>query len=118
MEQQNFFDRKTEKTSLSDKQFILYALGEFQARGKELVGRELPLDRLKGALRRAAEDLGVEEISDEQAANVFRALGARVVQVPTFVAKHPYRITVSKELAEKALETYRNKIEKMKKAGV
>jgi len=117
MEQQTFFDKKTEKTTSSDKQFVLYALGEFQARGKELAGRELPLDRLKGALRRAAEDLGVEEISDERAANAFRALGARVVQVPTFVAKHPYRITVSNELAEKALETYQKKIEKLKKAS-
>ena len=80
----------------------LYALGEFQSRGKVLAGRELPLDRLRGALRRAAEVLGVEEPGDEQAVSTLEALGARVRRVPPFVAKHPFRVTAPPELAERA----------------
>lgn len=95
---------------------VLYALGEFQARGKLLARRELPLDRLRGALRRAAEEFEVEELSDEQAARVFTSLGAVVKQVPTFVAKHPYRVTVPNELAIRALEAYQKKIEKAQNA--
>ena len=91
---------------------MLYALGDFQARGKLLSGRDLPLDRLRGALRRAAEALDVEELDDEQAVAALGALGARVRRVPTFVAKHPYRITVPTELAERALTLLRE----MKKA--
>ncbi len=80
----------------------LYALGEFQARGKVLAGRELPLDRLRGALRRAAEALGIEEPGDEQAVSTLESLGARVRRVPPFVAKHPFRVTVPDELAGRA----------------
>lgn len=80
----------------------LFALGEFQARGKVLAGRELPLDRLRGALRRAAEVLGVEEPGDEQAVSTLESLGARVRRVPPFVAKHPYRVTAPQDLAERA----------------
>lgn len=112
MKQQNFFEKENRKTTTSDKQIVLYALGEFQARGKLLAERELPLDRLLGALRRAAETFGVEDLSDEQAAKIFKSLGALVKQVPTFVAKHPYRVTVPNELAARALETYRKRLEK------
>lgn len=113
MKQQNFFEKENRKaTTASDKQIVLYALGEFQARGKILAERELPLDRLLGALRRAAETFGVEDLSDEQAAKIFKSLGASVKQVPTFVAKHPYRVTVPNELATRALETYRKQLEK------
>jgi hypothetical protein len=113
MSQTSFFEKEKRKAeAASDKQLVLYALGEFQARGKELARRELPLDRLRGALRRAAEDFGVEELSDEAVASILRSLGARVVQVPTFVAKHPFRVTVPAELAEQALETYRKRVEK------
>ena len=112
MSQTSFFEKEKRKATASDKQLVLYALGEFQARGKELARRELPLDRLRGALRRAAEEFGVEELSDEAAAAILRALGARVVQVPTFVAKHPFRVTVPAELAEQAVETYRKRVEK------
>lgn len=102
---------------LFDKQMVLFALGEFQARGKVLAERELPLDRLRGALRRAAEVFEVEELSDEQVAKIFISLGAIVKQVPTFVAKHPYRITVSNELAQRALDSYRKRIEKAQKVS-
>ena len=93
-------DDETEK-------IILYALGEFQTRGFELIDRELPLDRLRGAFKRAAENFGFEEISDEKIADVLRNLGAKIVKVPNYVAKHPFRVTVQTELAERAREFYR-----------
>jgi hypothetical protein len=88
-------------------QLVLYALGEFQARGRVLAERELPLDRLRGALRRAAEATGSDELNDEDAAAVFQTLGARVRRVPPFVAKHPFRVTVPASLAARALEFYK-----------
>lgn len=117
MKQQNFFDKENKRATFSDLQMVLFALGEFQARGKVLAERELPLDRLRGALRRAAETFAVEEWTDDEAAKILGALGATVKQVPTFVAKHPYRIIVSNELAARALDTYRKRIEKTQKAG-
>lgn len=95
--------------------FVLYALGEFQARKKELVGRALPLDRLKGAFRRAAEVLRTNEPPDDALAEELKKLGARVVRVEQFVAKHPFRITVNQDLAARALDFYRKHIEQ---AGV
>jgi hypothetical protein len=85
---------------------VLYALGDFQARGKVLAQRDLPLDRLRGALRRASEAFDVEELSDEDAVAVFRTLGADVRQVPSFVAKHPFRVIVPRELADRAERAY------------
>jgi hypothetical protein len=38
-------------------------------------------------------------------------LGAEVRQVPPFVAKHPFRVIVPDELAERAQHTYREKQE-------
>ncbi|MDQ6785773.1 MAG: hypothetical protein M3033_03000 [Acidobacteriota bacterium] len=90
---------------------VLYALGEFQSRGKVLAARELPLDRLRGALRRAAEKFETAELSDEAIAEHLEKLGAKIVKVPNFVAKHPFRITVSLELAEKAKTIYQNSLE-------
>ena len=106
MEQTKLFDRKKVEGAADAERLALYALGEFQARGLALAGRELPLDRLRGALRRAAEDLGVEELSDEASVAAFESLGARVRRVPPFVAKHPYRVTVGAELSERAREFY------------
>jgi hypothetical protein len=106
MTQPNFFER--EKAGGTDAaRLVLYAFGEFQARGKVLAERDLPLDRLRGALRRAAESLGVEELDDEQASEAMSALGARVRRVPSFFAKHPYRVTVPAPLAERAQDFYR-----------
>lgn len=86
---------------------MLYALGEFQARGKLLAERDLPLDRLRGALRRAAENFDLTELSDEQAAEALGALGAHVRRVPAFFAKHPFRVVAPASLAERALDFYR-----------
>ena len=110
MLQPNFFPRRKKAQSQIAEQVVMRALGDFQARGKVLVGRELPLDRLRGALRRAAEAFDVEEITDEQVVATLEALGANVRQVPSFVAKHPYRITVETELAERGSQVFRESI--------
>ena len=112
MRQPTFFDRQAqEDQAQSAERVVVRALGEFQARGKVLAQRELPLDRLRGALRRAAEAFDVEELTDEQVAATLAGLGASVRQVPPFVAKHPYRITVQTELAEQALQLFRESAE-------
>jgi hypothetical protein len=106
MEQPKLFDRKKVEGAEQCEQLALYALGEFQSRGLVLAGRVLPLDRLRGALRRAAEDLGVEEITDEAAVAALASLGAQVHRVPPFVAKHPFRVTADAELCERARRYY------------
>lgn len=103
MSQSSFFDREKSAGGADAERIVLYALGDFQARGRALAGRDLPLDRLRGALRRAAEALGAEELEDEEVASALGAIGAGVRRVPTFIAKHPFRVTVSNELAERAL---------------
>jgi hypothetical protein len=102
-----FAEKKAEAAGDLDR-LVLYAFADFQLRGKALAERELPLDRLRGALRRAAEVFGVAELSDETAAQAIQALGGRVRQVPPYVAKHPFRITIPAELAERARELYRD----------
>jgi hypothetical protein len=89
---------------------VLYALADFQLRGKVLAERELPLDRLRGALRRAADAFGVTELSDEEAAEAIRVLGGRVRRVPPYVAKHPFRVTVPAEVAERAKQFHRGQL--------
>ncbi len=101
------FDAEKNADGVDAGRVVLYALGDFQARGKELAGRDLPLDRLRGALRRAAEAFGVEELEDEEAAAALGSLGATVRRVPTFFAKHPFRVLVGRELAERALHFLR-----------
>ncbi|MGB8509436.1 MAG: hypothetical protein WCD76_13685 [Pyrinomonadaceae bacterium] len=102
MSQQTLFEQNRASGTVNVERVVLYALGDFQMRGKLLSERELPLDRLRGALRRAAEKLAVEELSDELAATTLDALGARVRRVPSFFAKHPYRVTVPASLATRA----------------
>lgn len=85
---------------------LLYALGEFQSRGKVLADRELALDRLRGAFKRACEKFGVAELSDEEIAEALEKLGANVVKLESFVAKHPFRVTVSQNAAEQARQFY------------
>lgn len=97
-EQPNLFE--TRRTAPEIERILLYALGEFQSRGKTLANRELALDRLRGAFKRAAERFGTEEFSDERIAEALAKLGANIKQVPSFVAKHPFRVTVSNSLAE------------------
>ncbi|MFL6208108.1 MAG: hypothetical protein ACJ74W_04620 [Pyrinomonadaceae bacterium] len=106
MNQPTLFNERKQSGARNGEQLVLYALGEFQARGKTLADRKLPLDRLRGALRRAADVFGVAELSDEDATVAFAALGAQVQRVPPFVAKHPYRITVPPAVAARACEFY------------
>lgn len=106
MEQAKLFERKSADGTVDAGRLALYALGEFQARGKALAGRELPLDRLRGALRRATEVFGVEGLEDAAAVAAFEGLGAKVQRVPAFVAKHPFKVTVGAELAERARVYY------------
>jgi len=107
MRQPTFFEKEPRPGGADAERLVLYALGDFQARGKVLAGRELPLDRLRGALRRAAEAFGVEDLDDEQSASALSSLGASVLRVPTFFAKHPFRVTVPEPLARRALEFHR-----------
>lgn len=93
---------------------LLYALGDFQDRGFDLIGRKLPLDRLLGAFKRAFERFEIELLSDEKIAENLEKLGAKIDKVPNYVAKHPFRITVFQELADKSLEIYKTLEEKEK----
>ncbi|MEO7660174.1 MAG: hypothetical protein ABIV48_11220 [Pyrinomonadaceae bacterium] len=87
---------------------LLYALGDFQSRGKVLANRDLAFDRLRGAFLRSFAKFGLPELSDEQIVKTLRDLGATVTDVPNFVAKHPFRITVSGHVAENAALHYSN----------
>jgi hypothetical protein len=114
MRQPTLFDNKSGQSVVDPEQVVLYALGDFQARGKVLAQRDLPLDRLRGALHRASETFDLEDLSDEESVAAFRSLGAEVRQVPSFVAKHPFRIIVSTELAARAERAYREIVASMK----
>jgi hypothetical protein len=109
MNQPTLFDAA--QREVDAEKLVLYALGEFQARKKELAGRELPLDRLRGAFRRAAEAFDTAELSDETLATELEKLGARIIRVPSFVAKHPFRVTVQSELAQQAVIFYQKQQE-------
>ena len=102
MRQPSFFEAEGGKGSRDAAQILLYALGDFQERGKVLAERDLPFARLRGAFRRAAEAFGAQELGDEEAAAGLAALGASVRRVPTFFAKHPFRVVVHTPLAERA----------------
>ena len=104
MEQLNLFKQLTEGDEIE--KILLYALGEFQSRGKVLADRELALDRLRGALKRAATKFGVEELSDEIVAENMEKIGIKVVKVAKFIAKHPFRVTVSSDLAAKSHQVF------------
>ena len=106
MRQPTFFEKDQASGQIDDRALTLYALGDFQSRGKVLAERELPLDRLRGALRRATELNGLDEMTDERAVEALRALGANVRQVPAFFAKHPFRVTVPVDLADRARDVY------------
>lgn len=116
MRQPTLFEKRSGQSAIDVEQVVLYALGDFQARGKVLAERELPLDRLRGALRRATDAHDVDELSDETAVAALRMLGAEVRQVPTFVAKHPFRVVVSDKLAERAQRAYQEILASMKRA--
>lgn len=105
--QPNLFE--TARAAPEIEKILLYALGEFQSRGKVLAERELALDRLRGAFKRACDKFETAELPDEKIAENLAKLGARVKQVPNFVAKHPFRITVSAETARRAAQFYNEK---------
>lgn len=109
--QPTLFDKQHAAASadIDDQQLVLYALGDFQARGKVLAERDLPLDRLRGAFKRAAEKFELAELDDNRLVAALSALGARIKQVPVFVAKHPYRVIVSTALAGQALDFLRER---------
>jgi len=109
MQQPSLFETST--VALDVERILLYALGEFQSRGKVLADRELALDRLRGAFKRAAEKFGTEEFSDEKTAEGLEKLGANIKRVPNFVAKHPFRITITSELSNRAYEFFRKELE-------
>ncbi|MCD9187601.1 MAG: hypothetical protein LUM44_14370 [Pyrinomonadaceae bacterium] len=108
-EQQNLFEAAQD--TVKNEEIILFALGDFQSRGKVLAMRELALDRLRGAFKRASEKFGVDELSDDQIAETLGNLGAKVKKVPNFVAKHPYRVTISEELSNKGKEFFKDTLE-------
>ena len=106
MRQPTLFERPPTESAVSDERLVLYALGNFQARGLVLAERDLPLDRLRGALRRASEAFGAEQLTDERAVSCLAALGAQVQRRHSFAAKHPYHVIVPQGLAERALREY------------
>lgn len=101
MDQPTLFESTAESEKIEE--ILLFALGEFQSRKFVLAERELPLDRLLGAFKRSAEHYKVSDLTDEQIAEHLEKLGAKIKRLPGFVAKHPFRITVSDSLAERAL---------------
>ena len=101
MRQPTLFE-KTSERELDAERLVLFALGDFQSRGKVLIDRDLPLDRLRGALKRAADNFGVAPLADEPAVATLEQMGAQVRRVASFFAKHPYRVIVPEELATRA----------------
>ena len=104
--QPNLFDANAGNVEVEN--VLLYALGEFQSRGKVLAERQLPLDRLRGAFKRAAEKFGRAEFSDEELSRNLEQMGAKIQRIPSFVAKHPFRVTVQIHLADTAKRFYQN----------
>lgn len=109
MNQPQLFDPQTENYEIE--KVLLYALGEFQARKKVLAERELALDRLRGAFKRAADKFGIDEMQDEEIAENLEKLGTKVVRLQSFIAKHPFRVTISNDLALRAKEFYNQTLE-------
>src|SRR5687767_6900353 len=104
MNQTELFEPETPNIDIE--KVLLYALGDFQARKKVLAERELALDRLRGAFKRAADKFGILELTDEEIAGNLEKLGAKVIRLQSFIAKHPFRITVSADIAERAQRFY------------
>ncbi len=75
------------------------AIGEYLARGKKIYP-DMPMARLLGAL-------GRQGITPEHAARALERIGARVTEVPTFVAKFNYRVTFSPDVLDRCRRAYR-----------
>ena len=108
IEQPSLFEAESAVSDIE--RILLYALGEFQSRGKVLANRELALDRLRGAFKRAAEKFGTEAFSDEEIVKGLEKFDVKIVKVPNFVAKHPFRVTIQKDLAERARQIYQDSL--------
>lgn len=104
MTQPTLFDENARAVEIE--KVVLYALGDFQSRKKVLADRELALDRLRGAFKRACEKFGIAELGDESLVDALVKLGAKVTEVPPFVAKHPFRVSVPRDLADQAAAAY------------
>jgi len=104
-EQPTLFDRR-DREDVGEK-VVLYALGDFQSRGFQLAERELALDRLRGAFKRATNLFEMNEFSDEEAVDILSKLGAKIEKMPSYVASHPFRITIGDVLANQALRIYK-----------
>jgi predicted nuclease with RNAse H fold len=104
MTQPTLFDESA--AVIETEKIVLYALGDFQSRKKVLAGRELALDRLRGAFKRACDKFGIGELPDEKLVEALEKLGAKVTEVPPFVAKHPFRVNVPKDVADQAAAAY------------
>lgn len=105
MRQPGLFESSADDVRIGE--VVRFALGDFQSRGLELAGRRLALDRLLGAFRRAFEEFDIAPVADEDLASALKRAGALVEEVPGYVAKHPYRVTVSQALADDSLNFYR-----------
>jgi hypothetical protein len=97
---------ETPRATVELQTVIIFALGDFQARGHDLAGRQLPFDRLRGAFRRACSKFFVPEPQEKEILNILNGLGAQIIEMPDFVAKWPFRIIISEDLAKLAAETY------------
>ncbi len=104
MNQPKLFEQSTESVALED--VLLYALGDFQSRGKVLAGRELALDRLHGAFVRACTKFGVGEPSDQSIIKGLVELGVTVIELPPFVAKRPFRVSVPESVSNSAIASF------------
>lgn len=76
------------------------AIGEYLARGKKIYPN-MPIARLLGAL-------GRQGIAPEHAARALEQIGARVTEVPTFVAKFNYRVTFPPDVLDRCRRAYRS----------
>jgi hypothetical protein len=104
LEQPGLFDAGAGNVRIEE--VVRYALGDFQSRGLDLAGRKLALDRLLGAFKRSFERFGIEPLNDAELAEALSNAGALVEEVPGYVAKHPYRVTVPASLADAGLELF------------
>ena len=116
MTQPTLFDENARAVEIE--KVVLYALGDFQSRKKVLADRELALDRLRGAFKRACEKFGIAELADDRLVEALGNLGVSVTEVPPFVAKHPFRVTVPKDIAARSREFYDAEMAQIKSAGL
>lgn len=105
--QPKLFEKPSETVELET--VILYALGDFQSRGKVLADREIAFDRLRGAFLRSFARFKIPEVSEELIVQTLRELGATVTKVPNYVAKRPYRIIVTNQIAHTSKELFSKK---------